>query len=139
VIVRPWFYPEWFANRGWTLRKGEGWTFADMPSNGGAPPKGEFIGFATQAIFVRNVQIKSADFVSAYQKVTKSVGGSGSVGFGPFTLSGGHSRSSSKEKFESKTDGEWLRVKGMQIIGFVNHLIGKAPNPLAELKDSDFV
>jgi hypothetical protein len=29
-------------------------------------------------------------------------------------------------------------VKGMQIIGFVNHLIGKAPNPLPELKDADF-
>src|SRR5262245_9426056 len=139
VIVRPWYYPEWFANRGWTLRKGEGWTFADMPSNGGNPPKGEFIGFATQALFARNINIKSAEFVSAYNKVSESVGGNASIGYGPFTLSGGYNHSETHEKFESTADGEWLRVKGMQIIGFVNHLIGKAPNPLPELKDADFV
>jgi len=86
VIVRPWFYPEWFANHGWTLRKGEGWTFSDMPSNGGNPPKGEFIGFPTQAIFARNVKIKSRDFVSAYKKVSSSAGGNASIGWGPSTI-----------------------------------------------------
>lgn len=139
LIVRPWFYPEWFANRGWTLRKGEGWTFSDMPSNGGKPPKGEFIGYATQAIFVRNVRIKSADFVSAYNKVTSSADANTSIGWGPLTLSGNYRHSESHEKFESDAQGETLFVKGMQVIGFVNHLIGKAPNPLPELKDADFV
>jgi hypothetical protein len=139
VVVRPWFYPEWFANRGWTLRKGEGWTFSDMPSNGGNPPKGEFIGFATQALFARNISIRSSEFVSAYKSVASKVGGNASVGWGPFTLSGGYRHSKSKENFESDFEAETLRVKGMQIIGFVNHLIGKAPNPLAELKDANFV
>jgi hypothetical protein len=139
LVVRPWFYPEWFANRGWVLRKGEGWTFSDMPSDGNRPPKGEFIGYATQALFARNVAIKSADFVSAYRKVTSEVGVSGSVGWGPFRLSGGYSHSEEHEKYDAKIDGEWLRVPGMQVIGFVNHLIGKAPNPLPDLKDADFV
>lgn len=139
LIVRPWFYSEWFANQGWTLRKGEGWTFSDLPSDGGNPPKGEFIGYATQALFARNVNITSADFVSAYDNVTSQVGANASVGWGPFKLSGSYSHSEGHEKFESNRDGESLSVKGLQIIGFVNHLIGKAPNPLPELKDADFV
>lgn len=139
LIVRPWFFPEWFASRGWMLRKGEGWTFDQMPSDGAKPPKGEFIGYSTQALFARNVAIKSADFVSAYNSVTSSVGGESSVGWGPFRVSGGYSHSEGHEKYAAQIDGEWLRVRGMQIIGFVNHLIGKAPNPLPELKESDFV
>jgi hypothetical protein len=138
LVVRPGFYPEWFANRGWTLRKGEGWTFSDLPSDGGNPPKGEFIGYATQAIMARNVAIRSSEFVSAYNKVQSSVGGGGSVGWGPFKLSGGYSHSSGNESFQSDAKGEWLRVPGIQCIAFVNHLIGKSPNPLPDLRDSDF-
>jgi len=139
LIVRPGFSGEWFANRGWTLRKGEGWAFDDMPSDGGDPPKGTFIGYPTQAIFVRDVKIRSAEFVSAYQKVTSELGAGGKVGWGPFSLGGEYKRGEQHEKYASTTDGEWLMVPGMQIIGFVNHLVGKAPNRLEELKDADFV
>ncbi len=45
----------------------------------------------------------------------------------------------SDEKFHSETDGQTLSVRGLQVIGFVNHLISKAPNPLPEIKDTDFV
>lgn len=139
LIVRAGFYSEFFANRGWNLRKGEGWMFDDMPSNGERPPKGEFIGYATQAIFVRNIEIKSRDFVSAYKKTSSKVKAGGGVGWGSFRLSGNYSRTSGHEEFESTDDGETLSVKGMQIVGFINHLIGKAPNPLDGLKDEDFV
>ena len=138
IIVRPWFYPEWFANRGWILRKGEGWTFDEMPSDGGSPPKGTFIGYATQAIFVRNLKIKSADFVSAYKATQEEFGANASVGWGPFSLSGSYKHTESDEKFHSDAQGEWMNVNGMQIIGFVNHLIGKAPNPAEDLKEEDF-
>jgi hypothetical protein len=139
LVVRPWFYPEWFSNHGWMLRKGEGWTFDQMPSDGARPPKGEFIGYATQAIFARNVKIESAEFVSQYKAAQSEWGGSAGVGWGPFTLSGSYRHTSSDEKFHSETSGEGLSTLGPQVIGFVNHLIGKAPSPLKELKDSDFV
>lgn len=139
LIVRAGFYPEFFANRGWTLRRGEGWMFDDMPSDGQRPPKGEFIGYATQAIFARNVQIKSRDFVKAYKKTASEVDVGGGVGWGPFRLKGGYKRAKQHEDFDSTEDGQTLNVKGMQIIVFVNHLIGKAPNPLEDLDDADFV
>lgn len=139
LIVRAGFYPEFFANRGWILRKGEGWMFDQMPSDGARPPTGEFVGYATQAIFVRNVQIKSREFRSAYHKTASEVEAGGGVGWGPFRLSGSYKRSDQHEDFDSTDDGETLGVNGMQIIGFVNHLLDKAPNPLDELDDAEFV
>src|SRR6185295_8250009 len=86
LVVRPWFYPELFANRGWILNKGEGWTFDGMPSDGASPPSGECVGYATQAIILKDAEIHSAEFVSAYQKLTSETGAGGSVGWGPVSL-----------------------------------------------------
>ena len=110
-----------------------------MPSDGAKPPTGSLVGYATQAILVRDVSITSADFVSAYDKVTSTTTAGGSVGWGPLSLGGSYSRASEKEELTSTRDGETLTVPGMQIIGFVNHLIGKAPNPAEGLKPEDFV
>jgi len=138
VVSRPWFYPEFFMNRGWTLRKGEGWNYDQMPSDGKLPPTGNLIGYPTTILFVRNVVIESAEFVSAYKAYSSTIGGGASVGWGPFRLSGNYSHSESGRQYNSETDSKSLRIPGMQIIGFVNHMIGKAPNPLPELKESDF-
>ncbi|WP_166350620.1 hypothetical protein [Phytoactinopolyspora limicola] len=139
LIVRAGFYPEFFSNRGWTLRKGEGWMFDDLPSDGARPPKGEFIGYATQAIFVRDVTITSEEFVSAFRKTAAETEVGGGVGWGPVRLSGNYQRSTENENFKSEAEGKTLTVPGMQIVGFVNHLIGKAPNPLEDLDDTEFV
>ncbi|MGI0491813.1 hypothetical protein ACN4EG_08370 [Alkalinema pantanalense CENA528] len=138
VISRPWFYPEFFMNRGWTLRKGEGWTYGDMPSDGAAPPNGNLVGYPTTILFARNISIESAEFVSAYREFSKQVSGGGSVGWGPIRLSGGYSHGSKGTDYNSDAKGATLKVPGMQIIGFVNHLIPKSPNPLPELKDAEF-
>ena len=138
VISRPWFYPEFFMNRGWTLRKGEGWNYDQMPSDGKLPPSGNLIGYPTTILFARNVVIESAEFVSAYKAYSKSVGGGGSIGWGPFRLSGHYSHSESGRQYNSESDSKSIRIPGIQAIGFINHMIGKAPNPLPELKEADF-
>jgi hypothetical protein len=141
VISRPWFYPEFFSNRGWDLKTGDGWMYDDMPSNGEPPPntKGKFVGYPTTILWARNVQITSAQFASAYQSYSSEFGGGGSVGWGPFTLSGGGAHQESGTHLHAEADGQGLSVEGMQIIGFVNHLIGKAPNRLEQIKDEELV
>jgi hypothetical protein len=89
-------------------------------------------------LFARNVEIESSEFVSAYEEHSSSIGGGASVGWGPFRLSGNYSHSESGRQYNSKRDGNLLKIPGMQIIGFVNHMIGQAPNPLPELKPEDF-
>lgn len=138
VVSRPWFYPEFFLNRGWTLRKGEGWTYDEMPSDGASKPKGIVIGYPTLAIFARNIEIESAEFASALSQFSKSTTAGAQIGWGPFRLGGNYSNSESGRRFSSDASHGKVSVPGMQIIGFVNHLIPKAPNPLPELKDKDF-
>jgi len=141
VISRPWFYPEFFANRGWDLRTGEGWMYDDMPSNGAAPPetKGKFIGYPTTILWARNVHVTSADFSREYTAYSSEYGGGGSVGWGPFTISGGGAHQEADTHLHTDANAQGVHVNGMQIIGFVNHLIGKAPNRLEEIKDEDLV
>jgi len=82
MVARPWFYPEFFMNRGWTLEKGHGWTFEEMPSNGEPLPQGIFIGYPTQAIFVRNLVIESEEFSNAFSSYASQFSAGGSVGLG---------------------------------------------------------
>lgn len=141
AISRPWFYPEFFQNRGWTLRTGEGWMYDDMPSNGAAPPAtaGKFIGYPTQIIWARNVRIRSEAFVRAFEAHASKFSASGTIGWGPLTLGGAYSHTESSSHLHIDDDRQALSVDGMQIIGFVNHLIGKAPDPLEGLDHDRFV
>ncbi|MEV0016280.1 hypothetical protein [Streptomyces tendae] len=138
-VIRPWFYPEFLINRGWTLRQGDGWMFDKMPSDGAEPPDGTFVGYPLQAVFVRNVKIKSAAFSQAYHEYSSQFDASANVGWGPFTLSGSYGHQESGNHYHAESDGSTLTVPGMQVIAFVNHLLGKTPNPLPDLPESDFV
>ncbi|HEY8983735.1 MAG TPA: hypothetical protein VIU15_29670 [Streptomyces sp.] len=129
-IVRPWFYPEFLENRGWDLRKGHGWNYDQMPSDGGTPPQGRFIGYPLQALFVKDVSIRSASFASALHTYASSFSASASVGFGPFSARGSYSHQESDRRYHFESDGTTITIPGMQIIGFVNHLLGKTPNLL---------
>ncbi len=139
AVIRPWFYPEFFKNRGWTLDPGHGWSFDAMPSDGGRPPTGLFVGYPTTIVFARNIRIASSELVTALKTFAKSTETNASVGWGPFSVKGSYARSESGRDFESQDDGQTLVVPGMQAIGFINQLIPKAPNPLPDLKPEDFV
>jgi len=138
-IVRPWFFPEFLESRGWDLRKGEGWNFDQMPSDGGNPPKGRFIGYPLQVLFVKDVTIRSRQFAQAFSAYSRSFSAGASVGFGPFTLGGSYSHSASGDHFHSDNDGTTITVPGMQIIGFANHLLGKTPNLLDGISQDQLV
>ncbi|MFB7508899.1 hypothetical protein [Streptomyces broussonetiae] len=138
-IVRPWFFPEFLENRGWDLRKGEGWNYDDMPSDGGSPPKGRFIGYPLQALFIKDLTIHSAQFAQAFSSYSNSTSVNASVGWGPFTLNGSYSHAESGDHFHSESDGATISVPGMQIIGFVNHLLGKTPNLLDGISQDQLV
>jgi hypothetical protein len=138
IISRPWFSAEFFKSRGWTLKKGDGWFYDDFPSDGARPPKGNLIGYSTVALFARNIVIESAEFATAYDQSQSQTEVGGSVGWGPFSLSGSYSSAEGDTHWEATRDGAKIIVPGMQIIGFVNELVGKAPNPMDGLTDADF-
>jgi hypothetical protein len=138
VITPTWFYPEFLMNRGWMLRKGEGWMYDQYPSDGANPPKGNLIGYPTTALFARNIVIDSKDFASAYEQHSKSIKAGGSAGYGPFLISGSYSKASGGTDYSYRRSGTAIEVPGMQIIAFLVHLVGKAPNPLPDIPPEAF-
>jgi hypothetical protein len=140
IIHRPAFFPEFFINRGWTLTPGHGWTWPSLPSNGAKPPttSGTFIGYPTAALFVKGVEITSAELAQAYHQYSSSTSGSASVGWGPFQFSGSYATKQGGTSFHSNAVGNTLQIPGMALIGFVCHLFDKCPNPVPTLKNSDF-
>jgi hypothetical protein len=138
VLARPWFLPEWFISRGWNLEPGNGWFFEKLPSDGGAKPDGTCIGYPTTALFIRNLTIRSKELASQYKAAQSSIGGGGHAGFACFALAGSYQTAEGTSSFESESSDASIKVPGLQLIGFVNHLLGKTPNPLPELKAEDF-
>jgi hypothetical protein len=137
MISRPWFVPEFLPNRGWKLDSGGGVTVGQL-SDGGNPPQGELVGYSTMALFARNIVVESSEFATAYSESQSRTDVSGSVGWGPFSLSGSYGHGETASHWESEQGGGAIRVPGMQLIGFVNQLVGRSPNPDPDLTDADF-
>jgi hypothetical protein len=78
-------------------------------------------------IVIRNLEITSQELVNHFKSLKKEVGAGGSVGYGPFKLSGSYSHSKNTSHFEAEAEGETLRIKGTQIIGWVSHLVQMSP------------
>ncbi|KUG07651.1 hypothetical protein [Solirubrum puertoriconensis] len=134
-ILRPWLGTELFSCRGWKLDNT--WSFGDrllspkgepLLSNGGTPPKGSFIAYSTSAIFARNLKVKFNE--EAWQKsaIRNQIGAGANVGWGPFRIGGGFSTDNSQKDFHSLVTKQGFECPDIQLIGFVNRLVGVCPN-----------
>ncbi|HEX6375928.1 MAG TPA: hypothetical protein VFZ91_09410 [Allosphingosinicella sp.] len=135
VIARPFFFPEFFMNRGWTLEKGKGWMFDEFPSDGGSPPKGLFVAYPTTLLMARNIVIESEEIARHAETFKKDFKAGGNLSLGLFSLSGEYGKSESGRDYQLDIQGNRIVVPGMQIIGSVNRLCGKSPNPFPGLFD----
>jgi hypothetical protein len=89
-------------------------------------------------LLVRNVVIESEDLCTQLKEFSKDVKVGGSAGWGPFKVSGSYAKSDKGRTFTSENDGKSLKIPGVCVMGFVVRMIGKAPNPMADLKPEDF-
>lgn len=140
TIVRPWFFPEFFQNRGWDIPQGAAWTWNKRPSNGNFEnPDGVFIAYPTEVIFARDIEIISSEFNSRFSAWSDTVKGGGGVSIGPFSFGGGASSTTKGEEFYYDATSKSIKSRGVQMIGFVNRLIPKAPNLLPTINQADLV
>jgi hypothetical protein len=116
VISRPWLYPRFFANRGWTLDGGP-------VCDGGDPPSGRLVGYPAAALLIRDLRLDCPELVAARSRHADR----GSTDWGPFQLARG------------QLEGGCISVPGIQLIGLVNEQFGRAPNPLPQLDTAAFV
>lgn len=91
-------------------------------------------------IVIKSLEIESKELCEHFEAMKKDLSVGGSVGYGPFKLSGSYSHSKSTTKFEAENEGETLKVKGVQIIGWVSNLVQMSPkidSPKVELETSE--
>ncbi len=143
-IIRPWFKPGFFAMRGWTLDQLWDLNYDKKVSDGGegkadGKPDGRLVAYPITALFVRNVTFRLDESDSHMNYVNKQVSGGGKVGWGPFSLGGSYSHGSEQFDFTSHGEGGAIRIPGMQLIGFINNIIPKSPNPNPTIKPEQFV
>jgi hypothetical protein len=110
------------------------WDMADMYPAGGisAGPDGDNASTAWPLLPVAFIAIKDLKITAAWgesdrDRLEKSLTAGGSVGYGPFSLSGSYSHSSTNEHYHSSFDGDSVEVPTVQIIGWVCQVNPFAP------------
>ncbi len=81
----------------------------------------------TSLILVKDLSLKWSAAESFYHDHAESTSSSASVGWGPFAVSGHYSHGSKQRDFTADFDGERLRVKGIQLIGYVSAILPASP------------
>ncbi len=81
----------------------------------------------SKLILVRNLFIRNDNFYEAYLASQKSTNAGGSFGWGPFSINANYKTQSSRVKIEDDGEGSGLRVKGVQLIGFISEIIPSSP------------
>jgi hypothetical protein len=85
----------------------------------------------TTLILIKDLSIQWDNWQSDYQTMKESTSGGGSVGWGPFAVSGSYSHHEEKRDFVADSNGESLKVPGIQLIGYVSTI-----NPASPMVDS---
>lgn len=119
-IMRPWFDP--------TLLTMSGWWLDGYDKDGVSSLLLPLV--PVSLIVARNVKI-TADFSEEDKSHFESQSSAkASVGWGPFSVSGSYSRSSSKDTFSSKLNGGTLSLPGLQVVAIASSLTPLCP-PMA--------
>ncbi len=138
-ICRPGCDFGFFSMRGWTLDKLWDLNFDKKVSDGGEKPVGRLVAYPITALFVRNVRFTFAEWDSQSQYINRQIQGGGAVGYGPFFVAGSYSQGSETRDASFHNEGGSIVIPGMQLIGFINNIIPKSPNPNPEIKPEQFV
>jgi hypothetical protein len=63
--------------------------------------------------------------------MTSDTSANASIGWGPFAVKGSYKHHDEKRDFSADIDGEWLRVPGIQLLGYISTI-----NPACPAHDS---
>jgi hypothetical protein len=125
-LRRSWFNSGIFASHGWKFDPNVN---RDLLSDGGTPPKGTLVGYSTSLIIARNLLL-SMDLSSTRDSYAASqFSTSMKIGWGPFSIRGNYTRTTQTSTHDFKYDAGAISCPGMQIIGFINELLPKSPDP----------
>jgi hypothetical protein len=84
-------------------------------------------GEPTQLLVIKNLKFKTANTNELLDELKKTTEAGGSVGYGPFSISGKYKNATSEAKSEMHEAEGWINVDGVQIIGYVSQINPQSP------------
>lgn len=134
-IIRPAFNPNFFLSRGWRPKD----TFirdynTALHSDGKPQPTGAMVGYPTKALFVRDLVITSSTFADYMRVQTDNVRAGASFGWGPFCIGANYAHSSKQSESNLDVQGAEIRIKGLQLVGFISAIFPYTANPSPDVK-----
>lgn len=133
-IYRPWLHKTFLTNTSWKFDSNDISYKDDLLSDGKIPAKGRMPGVTTQCIFIRDLKLHYGKRHSEFEKNLKKT----QADFKAKSPFGGTNFDAKSHNFNYSSEGNStsneIGVKGMQLIGFKCHLLGKSPNPNPEIK-----
>ncbi|GHO60413.1 hypothetical protein [Ktedonobacter robiniae] len=135
-IKRPWLDTSLLNLKNWFLmgdyKKGcisDGTMGQHLPAHATEPT---FLpSIVTSLILIKDLSIRWSNWKEHWDAHSETTSASVSVGYGPFSINGTYSHHGQQSNFSADTDGESLRVPGIQLIGYVSTI-----NPLSPAVDS---
>ena len=124
TIKRPWFNPLLFGMNNWWVK---GYGIGGISSGSPTDPKGAMPLLPTGFVVARNVKISAAFTEEDKKTMENLLSTEGSVGWGPFSISGEYKNRSSERDFKSTFDGGTLHLPGLQIIAWISTMMPKSP------------
>jgi len=124
-VQRPWLKESLFSLLGYRVAgiPQHGFSTGDIaPTNKGTAPL-----IAKSLVLVQNVKISADWSQTDTSTITNSMTSSGSVGWGPFSVSASYSSGSGESHFKSTFDGRTLTIPDPQIVGVISSVVPPSP------------
>lgn len=140
-IERPWLDTNLLNLQNWFLMGdypkdciSDGSMKQELPADRGKVPT--FLpSIVTSLILIKDLNIRWSTFDADWSSHESVVSGGGSIGYGPFAVSGHYSHADQTHDFKADTSGGCLSVHGVQLIGYVSMINPPSPG----LNSSDFL
>jgi hypothetical protein len=128
-IYRPWFHLDFIKSGCWRFAPDNVELANSMISDGGQPANGLMPAITTECVFVKNLVVDFGRGQTAFSRFQRSVAGKGGAAIGPFWAGGSHANRSDQRQHSAEWMEEGVRIPGLQLAGFICHVLQKAPNP----------
>jgi hypothetical protein len=132
-IERPWLVQDIFGYKFWTWSKTVGFSYISDGGNLGIDPPQRPIGrmpfLPTHFILVKNVELSANFSHNDSTFIASQISARASAGWGPFSISGSYSESTTEQYTHASFDGTTLKIAQPQIIAFAGTLLPKTPDP----------
>ena len=128
-IYRPWFHLDYVKSGFWRFVPDNAEVKNSLLSDGATPPDGLMPAITTECIFVKDLVLHFGNSHSDYLRKRESASGGGGISIGPFWGGGSHSNTSDERNYNADWSSQGIRIKGMQLLGFICHMLPKAPDP----------